>query len=141
MIQKKFWVDHVGIVQTDDRGHIRDLLPPDVSVRHVGLITSAAGSVRGNHYHRSKDEWFFLVYGKATAAFRDSDGDLHSFVMEGGDRAFVPRGVTHSYFFHEESSLLDLGTETFDPLDVVHDEILTVEDGKPVVSKGGSRAQ
>ena len=49
---------------------------------------------------------------------------MRTFDLRPGARVYVPRGVTHAYWFLAESLLLDLGTEAFDPLDCETDPIL-----------------
>ena len=40
----------------DDRGDITDILVKE-AIEYVTLITSNAGTVRGNHYHKQTYQW------------------------------------------------------------------------------------
>src|SRR3990167_43597 len=104
-------------VASDARGEIRDLLPRGEVVSHVGLISTRRETLRGNHRHARKDEWFYLISGAALSAFRlERGGPVRTFDLRPGARVYVPRGVTHAYWFLAESLLLDLGTEAFDQI-------------------------
>lgn len=47
----------------DDRGNIFDVLYP-CNVTHVGYISSKAGAIRGNHYHKETIQHIFITKGE-----------------------------------------------------------------------------
>ena len=61
---KKFLLKKHG----DNRGSlVESTLPSDIfdKIKHFFISKSAPGVVRGNHYHKHKREWFYLLQGKA----------------------------------------------------------------------------
>ena len=46
----------------DDRGAIFDILD-GVEICHIGMITSKAGAIRGNHYHKLATQYIYVLDG------------------------------------------------------------------------------
>ncbi len=96
---------------SDQRGDITDLLD-DVSIRHVGLISSKAGSVRGNHIHQKADRYTFVVKGTLEYYERMPDQlDVSKAILSAGDMVFTPAGAALAVRFVEDSVILELNTE------------------------------
>lgn len=68
----------------------------------------------GNHYHKNKDEIFYLLSGGGEI---ELDGKRSS--IKEGDKVFIPRGTRHSFWLTKGSILLGAGTEPFDPNDEI----------------------
>ena len=81
----------------DDRGVIRDIFAngaPDC----VTLITSAAGSVRGNHLHKLSTQHAFVVSGYMLAFTRDPEtGELERIPLVAGDMITHHPNEAHAY--------------------------------------------
>lgn len=67
---------------SDVRGWFAELLRPENVPRGFGqlsVVVCAAGQMRGGHYHRRKQEWFFAVHGSGRMTLRrvwpDSGGE------------------------------------------------------------------
>lgn len=60
-------------IKSDERGWLAELITNKDCKRfgHLLMFVIRPGQSRGNHYHKFKDEWFFLVKGKARAIFED----------------------------------------------------------------------
>ncbi len=68
------------------------------------------------HYHKLKDETFYLQEGKLLVKYSDND-DLDNaaeLIMERGDKFHVYRGLRHQMFALEDSDLFEFSTEHFD---------------------------
>lgn len=55
-------IEHCSTAHQDARGRIIDLLR-DTPVEFTTLITSRAGAVRGNHYHKEATVYVFVLEG------------------------------------------------------------------------------
>jgi UDP-2-acetamido-2,6-beta-L-arabino-hexul-4-ose reductase len=106
-------------LKTDDRGGLAEFLksPPfgQIFVSHT-----KPGITRGNHYHHTKTEKFFVVQGKAVIRFRHILGDqVVEHHVDGRDYKVVdiPPGYTHSIenVGVEELVTLFWADEVFDP--------------------------
>ncbi|TAK58159.1 MAG: cupin domain-containing protein [Dehalococcoidia bacterium] len=77
-------VKHIDRAFQDARGSIADVLE-DETIEHVTLITTAKGSVRGNHVHRATHQWLYIVSGALAYAVRADDGSLRTGTVGAGD--------------------------------------------------------
>ncbi len=98
-------------VWSDARGSITDLLN-DVPIRHVGLITSQAGTVRGNHFHRQADQYAYVIHGRVRYYEREPGQDVAITDLEAGDLVYTQAGRAHTLQFLEDSFLLVLTTRS-----------------------------
>ncbi len=99
----------------DERGEISNLL--DAPIEHVALITSKAGSIRGNHYHPNQIQNDYLLSGKyeyVTKDIRNEDGKVETNIIEPGDLVITPPMVVHAMGFLEDSVFLTFTTGTRD---------------------------
>ena len=97
----------------DERGEIRNVL--DAPIEHVALITSKAGSIRGNHYHPAQVQNDYLVEGKYEYFVKSlEDGKEESMVVEAGDLVITPPMVGHAMKFLEDSVFFTFTTGSRD---------------------------
>ena len=68
------------------------------------------------HYHKLKDETFYLQEGKLLVKYSDDDDIEKSkeMIMERGDKFHVYRGLRHQMFALEDSDLFEFSTLHFD---------------------------
>jgi UDP-2-acetamido-2,6-beta-L-arabino-hexul-4-ose reductase len=106
-------------IREDPRGSLAEFLRSS----HFGQIfvsRTKPGVVRGNHYHDSKAEKFFVVEGEAIIRFRHvSSGEILEYPVVGKDFRVVdiPPGYTHSIQNVGVSDLVVIfwSSELFDP--------------------------
>jgi len=95
----------------DERGEISNLL--DAPIEHVALITSKAGSIRGNHYHPNQIQNDYLLSGKyeyVTKDIKNEDGKVETNIVEPSDLVITPPMVVHAMRFLEDSVFLTFTT-------------------------------
>jgi len=98
---------------TDERGIISDILEKDV--KHIGIIESKLGSVRGNHYHKKSVQYMYMISGKMemkTKNMGENNSEVKLQIIEEGDLITIPANVAHSFKAIEESLFLDITTES-----------------------------
>ena len=68
------------------------------------------------HYHKLKDETFYLQEGKLLVKYSDDDDrdNAKELVMGQGDKFHVYRGLRHQMFALEDTDLFEFSTEHFD---------------------------
>ena len=93
----------------DDRGAITDLMN-GVELRHVAVITSNAGSLRGNHYHLEAGQYTYVIKGEIELLYRDPGCEVISALLRPGDLAFCPPLTEHAIRFIVDSEILALTT-------------------------------
>lgn len=100
----------------DERGGIARLLDDGVtSIRSALLITSKAGAVRANHYHKEDAHYCYLLSGRMEYLERpaeQADAPLAREVLEAGDLVYTPPRAAHAMRFLEDSTFLALATKS-----------------------------
>jgi oxalate decarboxylase/phosphoglucose isomerase-like protein (cupin superfamily) len=80
------------------------------------IVTAKSDCTVGDHYHRNKDETFYLHSGHAR---RVIVGDAVQLSIDAPAEWNVPRGTYHAFDLAEGSVLLGTATEEFDPEDEI----------------------
>lgn len=114
----------------DSRGAIQTLV--DGGIQSVQIITSKAGSVRANHYHRSDSHFMYVIQGVMRYFHRpagSSEAPSWVYVRE-GQMVFTPPMMEHAVEFLEDSVFLNI---TGKPRDQgsYEDDIVRVDMYKP----------
>lgn len=97
-------------VHEDDRRVLIEAIK-DMSLRNLKIICIKSGRV-GNHFHKLKDDVFFLVSG-----FGSYTLDTHQNIMKEGDCIVVKAGQYHSFNLKPGSILLEASTLPYDEKD------------------------
>ena len=68
------------------------------------------------HYHKLKDETFYLQEGKLLVRYSGEDDrdNAKELIMERGDKFHVYRGLRHQMFALEDSDLFEFSTQHFE---------------------------
>lgn len=78
--------------RTDSRGWLLENAVPGFirEIKHFFIVETKPGSVRGNHYHHHKREWFVVLQGKAQVIFYDlKTKKKRRFVIKGQSKKFI----------------------------------------------------
>ena len=114
----------------DARGSIQTLV--DGGIQSVQVITSKAGSIRANHYHRSDSHYMYVVKGTMKYIHRPTgDTSVPKWLMvKEGQMVFTPPLVEHAVEFLEDSVFINI---TGKPRDQgsYEDDLVRVELYKP----------
>ena len=68
------------------------------------------------HYHKLKDETFYLQEGKLLVKYSDNDNldEANEVILERGDKFHVYRGLRHQLFAMEDTDMFEFSTQHFD---------------------------
>ena len=68
------------------------------------------------HYHKLKDEVFYIQSGKILLKYYDKDDIVYAneMILNKGDRFHVYRGLRHQMFALEDTELFEFSTQHFD---------------------------
>ena len=103
-------------ILSDERGLFFEVLNK-INISHVIVTTFKKNAIRGNQYRKNMDQYFFLTSGKLkliTMKPNDSD-DKKEMDMIQGTMVFIPKGIAFVAKAIEDSILLELSPEHFDP--------------------------
>src|SRR3954454_18231893 len=53
------------------QGELAQFYDADEPIRYLAFIELRSGSVRGNHYHNTKEEWIYLIQGEVMLTLED----------------------------------------------------------------------
>lgn len=92
----------------DARGSIQSLV--NFPMKNATLITSAKGSVRSNHYHKTDWHYIYMLTGLVDYYYRPTGSSEPPKVLRArpGDLVFTPPMEDHATVFLQESSFLAL---------------------------------
>lgn len=92
---------------SDDRGSLTQLVHGGWN--QVNYITSAAGALRGDHYHKENEEAFFVVSGEFELSLEDMrTHEKAKYTMHSGDFFIIYPHVMHSFLYTKETALISL---------------------------------
>ncbi len=98
-------------VFNDERGTLVQLVHEGYN--QINVVTSKAGVERGNHCHNINREGFYVVEGSFTVNV-SKNGEKASYNFGKGDMFIIEPQVMHSFFYHEDTTLVgfyDKGVE------------------------------
>ena len=93
----------------------------DFPFRSAKIVIAKSNLPMGKHYHRNKDELYYMLKGTMTYTLTTSEV-ITKDLLE-GETLFIPRGVGHTFILYPDSILLGAQTEPFDQ----NDEIPIIE--------------
>lgn len=92
----------------DSRGAIQPLV--NLPMKNVSLITSAKGTIRSNHYHKTDWHFLYILEGCVDYYYRRTGSGKEPKVVRAkkGDMIFTPPMEDHATVAIEDSSFLAL---------------------------------
>ena len=102
----------------DERGAITNIL--EEPINHVAIITTKAGSIRGNHYHPEQIQYVYLVSGRyesVSVDLKKENAEVEKVTVQAESLVITPPMIAHAMRFLEDSVMLNLTTDSRDPAD------------------------
>ena len=75
--------------------------------KQFNVITSVAGAVRGNHYHKYNDEGFYIIQGSFKLTVWKGD-EKEEYLIKTGDMFLVRPFVFHTFEYIEDTVLVSM---------------------------------
>ena len=113
------------VQRTDNRGRVFEVLRREHVPEEFGQVyvfTGSPGSVKGNHYHARKTEWFCVIGGKGELILFDKRSQQRESIILSGDNPTVvtiSAGVAHAIRNLSDIEMVVLAyiTEPYNPDD------------------------
>jgi quercetin dioxygenase-like cupin family protein len=100
------------------QGELAQFYSSSEGLRYVAYAELRAGAVRGNHYHKFKQEWIYIISGKLSLVLEDIEsGSRDTLTLARGDLAFISTGVAHALHVQESGHAIEFSAIAFDPTD------------------------
>ena len=101
-------------IQEDARGRFWGVTRENWA--EVNYIETAAGKVRGNHYHCQTRELFFIVSGRIEVTIEGlRSGERHVFDVTKGDLLLVEPFEVHTFRTRTDAEWLNMLSKALDP--------------------------
>src|SRR5947209_10457753 len=97
------------------QGELAQFYDANEGVRYMAFIELRAGTVRGNHYHKVKEEWVYMIHGEALLVAEDVESKTRESVpLRAGDLAVIRTGIAHALQVLEAGQAVEFSTARFD---------------------------
>ncbi len=107
------------------QGELAQFYDGDEGIRYIAQIELQAGSVRGNHYHKIKQEWIYMMSGEVMLLVEDLETKARENVLLlAGDLVFIQTGVVHALQVTKSGQAIEFSTSRFDPADIYRHKLL-----------------
>jgi len=100
------------------QGELAQFYDADEPVRYIAFMELRAGGIRGNHYHRVKEEGVYVIQGEAVLLVEDVQSKARDSVpLQAGDLAFIPPGVAHALRTVQPGQAIEFSPARYDAAD------------------------
>jgi quercetin dioxygenase-like cupin family protein len=101
------------------QGELAQVYDGPEGIQYIAMAELRADAVRGNHYHKIKQEWLYIFAG----AVRLSVAELNlrvreTLTLQAGDLVFIPAGIAHAIRTIHPGQALEFAQARFDAADV-----------------------
>ena len=101
------------------QGELAQFYDADVGMRYLAFIELLAGQVRGNHYHKVKEELVYIIRGEVWLSVADVNSqERASVVLQAGDLVVIRTGIAHAIRTVESGQAVEFSIARFDPADI-----------------------
>ena len=101
------------------QGELAQFFDGEEPIRYLAYIELRSGSARGNHFHKVKAEWIYLLSGEAMLLLEDIETKEQGIVsLKVGDLAFVQTGIAHAIQVIQPGQAIEFSNARFDAQDI-----------------------
>jgi|TARA_B110000902_G_scaffold230324_1_gene271751 dTDP-4-dehydrorhamnose 3,5-epimerase-like enzyme len=102
----------------NDRGYLVEFPVKDFNIKQVNILFSYANTIRGNHFHKETEEYFYIINGKVSVTTTDvNTKEEKIFIVESGGYFHVYPYNLHVLKFIEDTHIMSFYSKEFDPKD------------------------
>ena len=107
------------------QGELAQFYDGDEGIRYIAQIELQAGSIRGNHFHKLKQEWVYMMSGEVTLVVENLESkERESTLLTAGDLVFIQTGVVHALQVTKSGQAIEFSTSRFDPADIYRHKLV-----------------
>jgi quercetin dioxygenase-like cupin family protein len=101
------------------QGELAQFHEADEGMHYMALLELKEGGVRGNHYHRQKREYVYVISGKVELLAENlADRAQVSLSLAAGELAIIETNIGHALRTVEAGSAIEFSPSRFDRTDV-----------------------
>lgn len=100
----------------NERGYLVEFPVKDFNIKQVNILFSYANTIRGNHFHKETEEYFYIIKGKVNVTITNINSkEKKIFNVESGDYFHVYPYNLHVLKFIEDTQIMSFYSKEFDP--------------------------
>ena len=101
------------------QGELAQFFNGEQPIQYIAFIELQPGSARGNHYHKVKTEWVYLIRGTMRLLVQDIETNVcESTTLQSGDLTLIQTGVAHALEPLEPGQAIEFSSARFDAADI-----------------------
>ena len=101
------------------QGELANFYNGEPGMRYLAFMELRVGAIRGNHFHRKKEEWVYLISGRLLLVVQEVEASRPiSIDLVAGDLVTIATGVAHALNPLEPGHGVEFSPALFDPADV-----------------------
>ncbi len=101
------------------QGELANFYDGQEGIRYLAYIELRAGTVRGNHWHRVKEEQIYVISGELRLIVQEREsGERVSIQLQPGDVVLIAPGVVHALETVASGQAIEFSKTRFDPADI-----------------------
>lgn len=100
------------------QGELAAFYNSEEGIRYIAYIELRAGTARGNHYHKVKQEYIYLLNGTVSLFLEDLESKAEEVLpMIPGDLVLILPGIAHTLSVEKSGEAIEFSPAQFDPND------------------------
>lgn len=100
------------------QGELAQIHDGEEGIRYLAAVQLVSGTTRGNHYHRRKQEWVYLITGAVQLVVEDVETKVReSLPIVTGDLIYIPPNIAHTFVVQQDGTAVEFSPVRFDPAD------------------------
>ena len=101
------------------QGELAQFYDSPEGIRYIAFIELNAGNPRGNHYHKIKEEWVYVIRGELTLLVLDLATNASAeTALAAGDLVRISTQVVHTLKVIQPGQAVEFSSARFDPADI-----------------------
>jgi mannose-6-phosphate isomerase-like protein (cupin superfamily) len=101
------------------QGELAQFYDAEEGIRYIACIELLPGQVRGNHYHKVKEELVYVIQGEVLLSVADIDSKARASVaLRAGDLAVIETRIAHALQTVQRGQAIEFSVARFDPADI-----------------------
>ncbi len=108
------------------QGELAQFHDSDEAMRYLAVIELKPGGVRGNHYHRRKKEFIYVLSGSfdLTVVEAELSSQSTTLLVSAGERVIVEPGIAHALRTREAGYAIEYSPARFDAADTIRHVVI-----------------
>tara|TARA_B110000902_G_C14293413_1_gene582106 strand:- start:6125 stop:6481 length:357 start_codon:yes stop_codon:yes gene_type:complete len=99
----------------NDRGYLVEFPSKNYNMEQVNVLFSFANTIRGNHYHKLTEEFFYVIDGEVKVTLKNiNTGEINKFTVNSKESFNVIPYNYHTLEFTKDTHILSFYSKEFD---------------------------